>query len=118
MNHHTISLRKLFVHIGLWLGVLVPGLTGMAASQAETVAIPLGQQGKAWQVETPRKGITKTQVEAQYGAPEKRGGPVGDPPISTWDYPQFTVYFENEHVIHSVVKFDPADPVDPLDPDE
>jgi len=28
---------------------------------------------------------------------------VGKPPISRWEYPGFVVYFEHEHVIHSVV---------------
>lgn len=73
-------------------------------SAAETVAIPLGQQGKAWNVETPQTGLTKDQVEAQFGAPQTTSGPVGDPPIYTWDYGQFAVYFETDRVIHSVVK--------------
>ncbi len=110
MNRHPRSLRTAIPCLGLWLCALIPALLGAAASQAETVVIPLGQQGKAWQVETPRKGITKDAVEARYGAPENRGGPVGDPPITKWDYEQFTVYFEHDHVIHSVVKFDPANP--------
>ncbi len=75
-----------------------------ATSVAETVAIPLGQQGKAWQVETPRTGVTKEAVEAQYGSPLDTQGPVGEPPITTWEYEQFTVYFEYNHVIHAVVK--------------
>ncbi len=110
MNRHPLSFRNAFRCFGLWLCTMPAVLFGAAAGQAETVAIPLGQQGKAWQVETPRKGITKVAVEAQYGAPDKRGDPVGDPPISKWDYAQFTVYFEHDHVIHSVVKFDPANP--------
>jgi hypothetical protein len=28
---------------------------------------------------------------------------VGKPPISRWEYPGFIVYFESDHVIHSVV---------------
>ena len=28
---------------------------------------------------------------------------VGKPPISRWEYPGFVVYFEHDHVIHSVV---------------
>lgn len=87
------------------LGALIP-MFG-AVSHAETVAIPLGQQGRAWQVESPRTGMRKDQVEAKYGQPQERSGPVGTPPIYTWDYEQFTVYFEGDHVIHSVVKMPP-----------
>ena len=32
-----------------------------------------------------------------------QGPAVGNPPISRWEYPGFVVYFEHEHVIHSVV---------------
>lgn len=77
------------------------------SAQAESVAIPLGQQSKAWQVETPRSGTTKSQVQAQYGNPLKEMGPIGTPAIYVWDYQNFTVYFEGNSVIHSVVKYQP-----------
>lgn len=88
------------------LAALLCGATAMAT--AETVAIPLGQQGKAWDVQTPAHGSTKADVEAKYGAPLTTKGPVGEPPISTWEYEQFNVYFEYDRVIHAVVKFDPS----------
>ena len=75
-----------------------------APAFAETVAIPLGQQGKAWEVQTPRHGATKVEVEAQFGSPIATSGPVGEPPIYTWEYEQFNVYFEGDRVIHAVVK--------------
>lgn len=87
------------------LGLLLPVLS--APTVAETVAIPLGQQSKAWNVETPKTGFTKDQVEARFGEPQQRTGPVGDPPIYTWDYGHFKVYFEADRVIHSVVKHQP-----------
>jgi outer membrane protein assembly factor BamE (lipoprotein component of BamABCDE complex) len=77
------------------------------SSHAETVTIPLGQQGKAWNVETPTTGMRKDQVEEKFGTPIEKSGPVGTPPIYTWDYSQFTVYFESDHVIHSVAKAPP-----------
>ncbi len=93
-----------------WVGALafcVGGLGLHSPSIAETVTIPLGQQGKAWDVTTPAKGTSKTQVEAQFGAPAQQSGPVGTPPIYTWNYGDFTVYFEGDKVIHSVVKAPP-----------
>lgn len=77
---------------------------------AETVAIPLGQQGRAWDVETPRTGLSKEQVTARFGEPRSKSGPVGEPPIYSWDYGQFSVYFESDRVIHSVVKHASAEP--------
>ena len=50
----------------------------------------------------PRRGATMAQIEAQFGAPTKKSSAVGKPPITRWDYPAFSVYFEYKHVIDSV----------------
>lgn len=50
----------------------------------------------------PTRGMSKAQVREHYGEPERRRDPVGQPPISRWYYPGFTVYFENDTVLHSV----------------
>lgn len=71
---------------------------------ADTVVIPLGQQGKAWNVDAPSRGLSQEQVETRYGNPMEIIGPIGDPPIITWEYDRFRVYFEGRTVIHSVVK--------------
>ena len=71
---------------------------------AETVYVPIGQQATEKQsLPRPQTGMTKTQVEQEFGQPQNRRGAVGDPPISSWTYTGFTVYFEYEHVIHSVL---------------
>lgn len=41
---------------------------------------------------------------ARFGAPNIRVPAVGDPPISSWEYPQFTVYFEFDRALHSVAR--------------
>ncbi|RMG36574.1 MAG: hypothetical protein D6720_04725 [Gammaproteobacteria bacterium] len=51
----------------------------------------------------PRGGETMSQVETRFGKPKAIKGPVGDPPITRWDYPKFSVFFEYDRVIHSVV---------------
>ena len=43
-------------------------------------------------------------VEKAYGQPAERHDAVGQPPITRWDYPTFSVYFENDRVIHAVAK--------------
>lgn len=95
--------RSLFLGCCLGLSTLLLSI----GSYSETVTIPLGQQGKAWDIESPKTGMRKDQVEARFGAPLERSGPVGTPPIYTWNYEQFTVYFEGDYVIHSVVKVPP-----------
>jgi len=52
----------------------------------------------------PTKGMTMAQVEQRFGVPARKDPPVGKPPITRWDYGRFVVYFEYQHVIHSVVK--------------
>jgi hypothetical protein len=44
------------------------------------------------------------QVEQMYGKPQAVESPVGKPPITRWEYPGYTVYFEYSYVIQSVVK--------------
>ncbi len=56
----------------------------------------------------PTSGMSMDKVEAKYGAPTRRVPPVGgasaaQPPITRWEYPGFTVYFENNHVVQTVV---------------
>lgn len=50
----------------------------------------------------PGRGMLKDQVEERFGSPSDKVPPVGEPPISSWVYNGFTVYFEYEHVIHAV----------------
>lgn len=52
----------------------------------------------------PRRGMSMQKVESAYGTPSKRLQAVGQPPISRWEYPGFVVYFENDLVLHTVVK--------------
>jgi hypothetical protein len=42
-------------------------------------------------------------VQGRFGEPTQRRGTVGSPPITRWDYPQFSVYFEHDRVLHAVL---------------
>ncbi|MGH1537940.1 MAG: hypothetical protein ACRBDX_07820 [Gammaproteobacteria bacterium] len=50
----------------------------------------------------PFRGLSKSQVESKFGQPSSKQGPVGNPAIYRWDYNQYSVFFENNIVIHSV----------------
>ena len=54
--------------------------------------------------ERPKSGTTMANVEKTYGMTAERHVAVGQPPITRWDYPTFSVYFENDRVIHAVAK--------------
>ncbi len=50
----------------------------------------------------PMRGASMDAVLNQSGEPDKKFDPVGEPPITRWVYPTYTVYFEHQAVIHSV----------------
>ena len=50
----------------------------------------------------PARGTSMDKVEATFGAPTRRVPAVGEPPITRWEYPGFVVYFEHQHVVHTV----------------
>ncbi len=69
---------------------------------AEEIRIPLGEQGDI-SIKKPQKGQLKAEVEAQFGEPKDWADAKGQPPISSWQYENFVVYFESGVVIHSVL---------------
>jgi hypothetical protein len=79
------------------------GLWGQEPVRAETIAVENGIAVKESDIATPARGMTMDQVSTKFGAPVSKTPAVGNPPISRWEYPGFVVYFEHEHVIHSVV---------------
>ena len=96
MGHRNLMIAAVFA-----MGAA--GLTGMAGvGRAETVAVPDGIAVKESDVATPTRGMSMDQVASKFGAPATKVPAVGNPPISRWEYPGFVVYFEHEHVIHSV----------------
>ena len=54
-------------------------------------------------MELPENGQTMTSIESNYGTPGRRHQAVGDPPITRWDYDNYSVYFEHELVLVSVL---------------
>ena len=84
----------------LWAALLASPLT-----LADTVSVPVGQQSDRHNIERPKTGMSKAQVRKTYGDPNSTVGAVGTPPISRWIYKDFTVYFEYNHVVHSVLDY-------------
>lgn len=75
------------------------------ATVAEEVRVPVKSQAeRSAQANLPRTGMTQSSVRKGWGNPLQTMGPVGDPPISQWHYEDFVVYFEDDRVIHAVLK--------------
>jgi len=58
---------------------------------------------QAGRMELPKNGQSKAVTEAKFGAPAQKTPAVGDPPISSWKYDKYSVYFEYELVLFSVL---------------
>ncbi len=92
--------------VTLWLGVVAVAVGGIAMVPSESFA-----QNRAFveieqQRNLPIRGQSQAKVRSQYGEPTSATPAVGQPPISRWIYPGFTVYFEYSHVITTVAEED------------
>ena len=91
MRKHTLSAISLCL-AGLATAPVVLAQT----SGADAPPVPAAAQT------LPVRGQTMGQVERQQGAPTQRFAAVGQPPITRWVYPSMIVYFEYDHVVHTV----------------
>lgn len=82
--------------------VLLGSMLATNVIHADTLAIPVGQQTGAQTTPLPERGASFDAVTRGWGEPVKRHAAVGQPPITRWDYNDFSVYFEYSHVIDSV----------------
>lgn len=78
----------------------------LAAAPGAVADVLIIEKLEAAKTEMPARGMTMDRVQSRFGAPLSVSGPVGDPPITRWDYANFVVVFEYRHVIHSVEKHD------------
>lgn len=86
------------------LGLAMLGSLGGPAgsARADTLLIEGVDAAAPTASERPKRGTSMASVEARFGPPATRTAAVGQPPITRWDYSTFTVYFEYDHVLHSV----------------
>ena len=82
---------------------LLIGCAIAGGAAAETVVVDGHVQVASSSVARPKRGTTMREVKARFGAPQKQFPAVGKPPITRWDYPAFSVFFEYNRVVHSVV---------------
>jgi len=83
--------------------ILLVGCAIAGGAAAATVVVDGHVQVEQSSVARPGRGTTMHDVKARFGAPEKEYPAVGKPPITRWDYPAFSVFFEYNRVVHSVV---------------
>ena len=98
----------------LAFAVLLGAVTNV---QADVLDVP--DMPSTGSVSTPARGQAMASVVRDFGEPETRhpaagGGSKVHPPITRWDYPAFSVFFERNTVIDVVVKGAQM-PIDKLD---
>ena len=71
---------------------------------AEQITIPIGEQTRVSELTLPDRSMTKDVVRESFGDPREIKDPVGTPPITAWEYQGFVVYFEQQWVLHAVVR--------------
>jgi hypothetical protein len=81
--------------------LLLLALQAATPALAETLSTDTGNPAAAG--DRPNRGSTMATVEGRFGAPTNRHAAIGAPPITRWDYPQFSVYFEHDRVLHTVL---------------
>lgn len=75
-------------------------------AHADNLLLKRVQQEKAMQL--PTRGMSKADVKSHFGAPLHKLAPRGGdtarhPVIYRWEYSKYIVYFEHDHVIHTVL---------------
>lgn len=105
---------KLYLAIAVVAAMLVLATATAGAQQTERTTATRGTvldrpaQGETQPpIDKPVRGMPMSRVRNLYGEPEQRYAPVGEPPITRWDYPGFSVFFEHDHVLHAVVPGNP-----------
>jgi hypothetical protein len=88
-------MRSVIILIALTCALISPSVS------ADALTIPGHVPSDTTQI-TPRRGIDMDSVLVEFGEPDQRIGPVGEPPISEWVYNGFRVYFEHQIVLHTV----------------
>jgi hypothetical protein len=79
---------------------------GAASSQADVLLMDAIQEAPANTqdgLRRPATGQSMDKVRSRFGDPADTKPAVGEPPITRWVYDNFTVYFEHDLVINTVV---------------
>jgi len=80
-------------------GIIV--FAGGERLQADVLLIEEVRQAE--RMELPQNGASMAEVRSKYGEPATAAPAVGDPPITRWDYDRWSVYFEHDLVLFTVL---------------
>jgi len=81
--------------------VITVGLAQIGIARADVLLIEEVRQSE--RMDLPVNGVGKDEVRARFGDPVQEHAAVGDPPISRWTYDNWSVYFEYDLVLFTVL---------------
>ena len=81
--------------------VFSAGLAQLGIAQADVLLIEEVRQSD--RMDLPTNGMSKDVVQARFGEPADKLAAVGDPPITRWNYDNWSVYFEYDLVLFTVL---------------
>ena len=84
-------------------GLIVAAILALSVTAATADVLLIDEVRQVDRMELPENGTTKADVQAKFGEPDEKGAAVGDPPISRWDYGNYSVYFEYDRVLFTVL---------------
>ncbi|HKX55406.1 MAG TPA: hypothetical protein VJN01_04870 [Xanthomonadales bacterium] len=85
------------------LTLVVTFVAMTAATFAVADVLLIEEVRQAENMSVPENGTSMAEVESRFGAPASKDGPVGDPPITQWVYDTWSVYFEYDKVLFTVL---------------
>lgn len=91
--------------IALFITAIIPNADVVAQpkpSQPQGKAMNKGEKVKTPTPGMTMRGMTMDKVKQQFGVAKTELSPVGEPPITRWQYANCTVYFEYDRVIITV----------------
>ena len=83
--------------------MLAAGFRLLTSGSLSADVLLIEEVRQADRMKLPTNGMKQTEVRDRFGAPVKTDAPVGDPPITRWDYNGWSVYFEYDLVLYSVL---------------
>jgi len=91
-------------------------LMASANARADNLSVPepAQTQAPAQFIKLPSKGQEMNSVAKEFGEPKVKypavgGGQPRQPPITRWDYEDFSVFFEHSHVVDAVIPDRPSE---------
>ena len=93
---------KSFAKLVLAAGLLFP-VSGVVADVLLLDGIAEEPSNSAEGIPRPKRRLSMDEVRQAFGDPIEAFPWVGDPPITRWRYKDYTVYFEYDRVINSVI---------------